>query len=81
MRRLRVLRPLRDLVARDDALSMVVTFDFEPRFGPLGVVISKFFEYRAPPLVEAIFDRWEAEIDSREAGETSDDGGQNALYQ
>ena len=71
----------------DDGVRMTITFDFEPRFGPLGVFISKYFEYIAPGLIEAIFDGWEDEIRARmldETGtatnETHADRGVNALY-
>lgn len=57
----------------DDGVRMTVTFDFEPRYGPLGVLISKYFEYKAPVLVETIFDGWEAEIRSRTGDESSTD--------
>lgn len=53
------------LADTDDGVEMAITFEFEPRFGPLGVLISKFLEYRAPGLVEAIFDRWERAIETR----------------
>lgn len=70
-----------------DGVRMTITFDFEPRYGPLGVVISKYFEYKAPVLIETIFDGWEAEIRSRTVDETttatdetSSNRGVNALY-
>lgn len=42
-----------------------MAFEFEPRFGPFGRLLSRYFAYRAPSLVEAIFDCWEAEIGAR----------------
>lgn len=51
----------------DDGVSIGITFVFEPRYGPFGTVIVWFLEYRAPGILEAIFDRWEAEIASRAA--------------
>lgn len=48
-----------------DGVTLVIQFDFEPRFGPLGRVIAVYFAYRAPDIVERIFDRWEAELDAR----------------
>jgi hypothetical protein len=51
------------------------------------VFISKYFEYRAPGLVETIFDGWEDEIRARTFHETGTDTdetrtrrGVNALY-
>lgn len=67
----------------DDGVVVTVAFDFEPRFGPLGRLIGWYLGSRAPGLVEAIFDRWEAEIDARvAAGPTTEHGTRrtNALY-
>lgn len=71
----------------DDAVRITITFDFDPRYGPFGLFISKYFEYKAPVIVETIFDGWEDEIRSRtldETGtatdETHTEGGVNALY-
>lgn len=51
---------------RDDGdVRMTIQFDFEPRYGPLGRLITAFFRYKAPGIVDAIFDRWEAEIEAR----------------
>jgi ribosome-associated toxin RatA of RatAB toxin-antitoxin module len=58
------------LSADDDGVRMTITFDFDPRYGPLGVLISKYFEYIAPGIIETIFDRWEDEIRVRMANET-----------
>lgn len=44
---------------------VTIRFDFDPKFGPLGVFISKFLGFKAPSIVESIFDGWEAEIDRR----------------
>lgn len=49
----------------DDGVRITIAFDFEPRYGPFGALISKFFAYKAPGIIEPIFDRWEAEIDAR----------------
>jgi ribosome-associated toxin RatA of RatAB toxin-antitoxin module len=75
------------LSEHDDGVCITITFDFDPRYGPLGVFISKYFAYKAPGLIEAIFDDWEAEIRSRtsdESGRDTDEtrvnGGVNALY-
>lgn len=48
-----------------DGVVVTIEFDFEPRFGPLGWFIARYFDYKAPDLVEAIFDRWEAEVEAR----------------
>jgi ribosome-associated toxin RatA of RatAB toxin-antitoxin module len=71
----------------DDGVRMTITFDFEPRYGPFGWFISKYFEYIAPGLIEAIFDGWEEDIRVRIVDETGTDtdetrieGGVNALY-
>lgn len=53
------------LEERVETVVITIEFDFEPRYGPFGVLISNFFERKAPGIVEAIFDRWEAEIESR----------------
>ncbi|WP_136601328.1 type II toxin-antitoxin system RatA family toxin [Salinigranum halophilum] len=75
------------LSEHDDGVRITITFDFDPRYGPLDVFISKYFEYKAPGLIEAIFDDWEDEIRSRTLDETETDTdenhtnrGVNALY-
>ncbi len=71
----------------DDGVRMTITFDFDPRYGPFGVFISKYFEYVAPGILKTIFDGWEDEIRSRTLEETGTDEdetrsnrGVNALY-
>lgn len=49
----------------DDEVVASMAFEFEPRFGPLGRLLSWYFQTRAPDLVEPIFDRWEAEMEAR----------------
>jgi ribosome-associated toxin RatA of RatAB toxin-antitoxin module len=44
---------------------VTIEFDFDPRFGPLGVLVSWYVEYRARTLVEAILEAWAAEMTSR----------------
>ncbi|WP_236639738.1 SRPBCC family protein [Salinigranum halophilum] len=75
------------LSEHDDGVRITIAFDFEPRYGPLGVFISKYFEYKAPGIIETIFDGWEHEIRSRTSDEmgtdrdkTRSDRGTNALY-
>ncbi|WP_267643676.1 SRPBCC family protein [Haloarchaeobius amylolyticus] len=72
-----------------EGVTVTVAFDFDTKYGPLGWLVARYFQYRAPALIEAIFDGWEAEIDSRlgaadhSPGETADpeDGTRtNQLY-
>ena len=57
-----------------DGSEVVIRFDYETKYGPFGHLISAYLAYKAPELVEAIFDRWEDEINTRaefsEQGET-----------
>jgi len=59
-----------ELTERDDSVLVTIQFDFETKYGPLGTLLARYFQYKAAPLIEAIFDGWSAEIDSRtvEAG-------------
>lgn len=61
---------------RDGGAVVPVAFDFDTRFGPLGALVSKYLAYRAPGLVEAIFDRWATEVraraEARDAGRPGD---------
>lgn len=77
------------LEENDVGVKIEIAFDFEPRYGPLGVVISKYLTLKAPGLINAIFDRWEDEIEARrgvvdteEERVTNETTGQrtNALY-
>jgi ribosome-associated toxin RatA of RatAB toxin-antitoxin module len=67
-----------------EGVRITIRFDFDPRYGPLGILITMFLRYKAPPIIETIFDRWEAEI--RERVETPSDEsngrleGPNALF-
>ncbi len=60
-----------------DGIRVTIRFAFTPRYGPLGLLITKYLEYRGPPIIEAILDRWEVEIESRA---TPDRAEPNALY-
>lgn len=51
-----------------DGVVVSIQFDFDTRFGPLGWLLARYFAWKAPSLVEAIFDRWEAEIAARSPG-------------
>lgn len=55
---------------RPDGVRITVRFDFEPRYGPFGALITKYLDYRGPPIIDAILDRWEAEIVSRTPAES-----------
>jgi hypothetical protein len=44
---------------------VTIQFDFQPKYGPLGALVARYLRYRAAPLIEAIFDGWRAEIESR----------------
>lgn len=48
-----------------DGVEISIAFDFTPKYGPLGVVISKYLAYKGPDLIRPIFDRWESEIEDR----------------
>lgn len=60
-----------------DGVRITVAFDFDTRYGPLGSLIAKYFEYRTPSLVEAIFDGWEADIRSRLTADLDAETGEN----
>jgi ribosome-associated toxin RatA of RatAB toxin-antitoxin module len=62
------------LSAGDDGVLVTIQFDFDPRYGPLGGLLSRYFRYRAGPLIEAIFDGWRAAIDSRVVNPGPSDG-------
>lgn len=51
----------------DDGVRMTIEFAFEPKYGPVGALISWFFASKAPAIVDAIFDAWAAEIADRES--------------
>lgn len=66
-----------DLTETDDGVEVTIQFDFDTKYGPVGWLVARYFEYKAPSLVEAIFDGWAAEIDERRTGpgpRTADDG-------
>jgi ribosome-associated toxin RatA of RatAB toxin-antitoxin module len=54
---------------RPNDVLITVQFEFEPKYEPFGIFISKFFERKAPGIIAPIFDRWEAEIGSRLSNE------------
>lgn len=71
-----------------DGTTISIRFTYEPRYGPLGKLISWYFASRGPPIIESLFDNWEAVIEDRLDGEASHhrpstgsaDRGTNALY-
>jgi hypothetical protein len=54
-----------ELTERDDGVVVTIQFDFQPKYGPLGALVARYLRYRSIPLIEAIFDGWRAEIESR----------------
>lgn len=55
-----------------DGFEVFMRFDYDPKYGPFGRLISVYLAYKAPGIVEAIFDRWEAEIEARPGTSQSD---------
>lgn len=51
----------------EDGVRITIEFTFEPRYGPLGRLIAGFFAYKAPGIVEPIFDGWVAAIRAESA--------------
>lgn len=71
----------------DNGVRITIQFEFAPRYGPFGRLISAFFAYKAPGIVEPILDGWVAEIRARTADATvadrhdpRNDRNINALY-
>jgi ribosome-associated toxin RatA of RatAB toxin-antitoxin module len=56
---------------RPEGALVTVEFDFDPRFGPLGVLVSRYVEYRARALVGVVLDDWAAEMSSRVAADAT----------
>lgn len=56
----------------DGGVRITMLFDFDAKYGPFGRILAKYFRYRAPAIIDPIFDGWAAEIDRRlqEAEET-----------
>lgn len=53
------------LSQRAEDVLVTASFDFDTKYGPFGKLLAKYFQYKAPSLVEQIFDGWEAEIEAR----------------
>lgn len=51
------------LTPDEDGVVVTMTFTYEPRYGPLGWLITKPLEWEAKRLTEAIFDGWGRELD------------------
>lgn len=54
-----------NLADRETDVLVTMQFEYDTKYGPLGTLLSKYFAYKAPSLVEPIFDGWEAEIETR----------------
>lgn len=57
-----------------DGTRVTMRFDFDTRYGPLGWLVGRYLAFRAPPLMEAIFDGWETEIAARLAADDASSG-------
>lgn len=57
-----------------DGVQITMTYDFETKYGPFGWLLATYFQYKAPGIVEPIFDGWAAEIDRRVCGTGGDEG-------
>lgn len=51
----------------DDGVTITLSFDYDPRYGPLGRLIDWYLRREAPPILEGLFDNWAAAIDERMA--------------
>lgn len=49
----------------DEGVIVTIEFTFDTKYGPLGWLVARYFRYKAPSLIEAIFDGWETEIGDR----------------
>jgi len=67
-----------------EGVLITIRFDFDPRYGPLGILITTVLRYKAPPIIDTIFDRWEVEIRRRVDPASDESNGQwegpNALF-
>lgn len=46
-------------------IRVTMEFTFDTKYGPLGSLLGQYLAYKARPLIDAIFDGWEAEIATR----------------
>jgi ribosome-associated toxin RatA of RatAB toxin-antitoxin module len=58
----------------DGELEVFIRFDYDTKYGPFGWFFSAVLAYKAPGLVEGIFDRWEAEIEAHTRAEMNRTG-------
>lgn len=63
------------LSERDEDVLVTIRFEFEPKYGPLGVLISRFFAYKAPGILEPILDAWAEEARTRTLDADGGSGG------
>jgi uncharacterized protein YndB with AHSA1/START domain len=49
----------------DNGVVATIQFDYDTKYGPFGWLLDRYFQYKGPSLIEAIFDGWQAEIDAR----------------
>lgn len=54
-----------ELTEPDAEVVVTIQFDFDTNYGPLGSALARYLQYRTAPMVEAIFDGWQAEIETR----------------
>lgn len=54
-----------ELTEREDGVLVTIQFDYDTKYGPFGALLERYFQYKATPLIEAIFDGWSAELESR----------------
>ena len=54
-----------ELAERDDGVLVTIQFDFDTKYGPFGALLERYFQHKAAPLIEAIFDGWSAELETR----------------
>lgn len=53
------------MTERADDVLVTMTFEYEPRYGPLGWLVGKALEREGRELTQAIFDGWEQELAAR----------------
>ena len=63
------------LEERKDGVLVAMEFDFDTKYGLLGSPLARYVEHKAPSLIEAIFDGWDAEIETRLAKTKPSTGG------
>lgn len=64
------------LTERENDVLVRVEFSYETKYGALGKLLSKYFEYKGPPIIEEIMDGWQYKLESRQtANEEKGSGG------